>query len=218
MHKKIITALLLLFACSHPKASTPSSEAPKKAETQTTSKPTLASMPSAPTTLETKPVIVVAPLAPTSLVAVAPEAIPAGELRGRTQSSRSTCGGMRPSEEMMKELRTPKPEAGLTLLFRKGERNNTKAKIVAEVAADSEGRFVVTGLAKGTYCIVEGAKKKSGPLPTWNNLVADKKCYSAWVAECDAVVTLGASHGEETEIIHYRGCGDPVCVPIPPRP
>jgi hypothetical protein len=143
--------------------------------------------------------------------------LPEGEVRGRSQSTSSYCGGIPPPPELVKELGTPKAEVGLTLLFREGELNDPKSRIFSEVTTDAEGRFSVT-LPVGTYCIVEDAKRKKGPLPTAGDLVANEQCYNTWLSTCDAVLHLGAEHGEAIEIIHDRGCGDPVCVDMPKRP
>lgn len=64
------------------------------------------------------------------------------------------CGGAAPSEEMLREYRTPRPYAGKVFYIREGSTNTVHAPIILRFTTDSAGRFSFQ-LPRGAYAILQ---------------------------------------------------------------
>lgn len=168
------------------------------------------------------------------LVAGAPQsaapAKPAGGqyiLSGTITETKEVLSGIRPTEEMEKEWRRPKPAIKKTYYIRRGSTNKYTRKMYRVFKTDSAGNFTVK-LPPGSWCIVEKPKRDRLKKPDYTAQnkqlrsfeqyqVGDQKCFDEWYAQCDATVEI-----KDKDItgfnfnIHYSW--NPPCVsggPIP---
>ena len=157
-----------------------------------------------------------APLAASAASTAASAPPPTVEIRGSAVGVRSYCGGAPPTRQILDELRTPRPEAGLPLVFRRGDTNTPGGPIEAETRTDASGHFVVR-LPPGSYCVVDGAKRDDHAPPASGPVTPDPVCYRRWLRTCDTGLQVSHEPGQPV-LTFERGCGDPVCVPVQPRP
>lgn len=105
-----------------------------------------------------------------------------------TQTS-SYCGGARPSEEMLKELQTPKPQANQLWFVRSGTTNRIKETPITSGTTDAQGNLNIR-LEPGVYCLVDPNKVDSAmykayllkygePTPNYNAI--NKSCLEDWL-------------------------------------
>lgn len=136
------------------------------------------------------------------------------EINGQITSTRSHCGGMRPTEEMEKELRTPKPLSGKTIYFREGKENDWKKPIVATATSDHAGNFSVK-LKPGIYCIVDESKKddkyynellKTYTIGTENYDPIDKSCLDELMLRGDKIIEVKKEGNIEFMINYHQNC------------
>ena len=112
---------------------------------------------------------------------------------GQITYSAQYCQGAKPTEELLKELRTPKAFAGKKFFIRKGALNNLKAPIIASVVTDSSGKFKVS-LNNGIYCVVSENKKDKSiynqyimehSKKTKDYAAVDMQCLNNWIKTPD---------------------------------
>lgn len=109
------------------------------------------------------------------------------------------CGGISPTEEMLKEFNTPSPAPDVKLYLRKGDSNNIENEIDYELTTNDSGR-VETSLPEGTYSVVFENKKD---LSTYDDLIKkygketsyqtaiDTNCLTQFFAKPNAVLVVG---------------------------
>ena len=68
------------------------------------------------------------------------------------------CGGVGPSEEVIKELNTPTPSPNVKLYLRKGDSNDIENEVDYQFLTDDSGK-VIMSLPAGMYSIVFENKK-----------------------------------------------------------
>lgn len=117
-------------------------------------------------------------------------------LTGYVTSSRSWCGGMRPTDEMLLEITAAKPLANATFYIREGKVNDTKKKIIATIITNSDGKFEVN-LPKGDYVIINDDKKED----TYFNSIL--KNYSKETAHYSSVDTVCLKEWMKTPLIQF---------------
>ena len=94
------------------------------------------------------------------------------------------CGGAAPSEEMLAEMRQPKPRFGQELLVRSGDFNSF-GRLLARATTKGDGSFEFF-LAPGDYCIVIAQKESADMVPKSSEYIhVDTECYNKWMATCD---------------------------------
>ena len=94
------------------------------------------------------------------------------------------CGGAAPSEEMLAEMRQPKPRFGQELLVRSGDFNSF-GRLLARATTKEDGSFEFF-LAPGDYCIVIAQKESADMVPKSSEYIhVDTECYNKWMATCD---------------------------------
>jgi len=74
-------------------------------------------------------------------------------ITGEILQTRDYCGGAAPSDELIEELRTPSPLAGLTLSFKKGSVNTMDVEISHQVTTDENGKFSIR-IPSGVYTVL----------------------------------------------------------------
>jgi hypothetical protein len=100
------------------------------------------------------------------------------------------CGGAAPSEEMLEEMRTPKPFAGMKVHARKGGTNQIGTPVVASSTSDESGYFSLE-LPAGTWCLVLDEKGPDAPRDlSGQNIQLDNACYKEWLSKCDQVIEV----------------------------
>jgi len=114
-------------------------------------------------------------------------------------TTQAYCGGVSPTEEVLKELNTPSPAPNVKLYLRKGDSNNIKNEIDYQLMTNDSGH-VETSLPEGTYSIVFENKKD---LSTYNDLLKrygketsyqtaiDTNCLKQFFAKPNAVIVVG---------------------------
>lgn len=119
-------------------------------------------------------------------------------------STSSYCGGARPPEEMLQELRTPRKLAGREVVIRRGNVNRVEEEIVWSGKSDENGELHVA-LTPGEYCL-SGIEKRSRAYvdslimvhknPVTNYDPIDVGCIEKWIERPETVfkVDLNGSH------------------------
>ena len=126
------------------------------------------------------------------------------KVTGLVTETSSPCGGARPPKHVAEEMQKPKPLANKKIIIRKGNTNSQKAKIVAEVTSDAEGKFEVS-LPAGTYSFV-GAEKTKLIIPKNDeHNTYNAECLKQNFAKPDGLLTV--KEGEnKIEINFHNPC------------
>jgi hypothetical protein len=114
-------------------------------------------------------------------------------------TTQAYCGGVSPTEEMLKEFNTPSPAPNVKLYLRKGDSNNIKNDIDYELTTNDSGR-VETSLPQGTYSIVfenkkdlstyDALLKKYGKETSYQTPI-DTNCLTQFFVKTNAVLVVG---------------------------
>jgi hypothetical protein len=86
----------------------------------------------------------------------------------------SFCGGMQPTEEMLQDLRAPKPMLNTSFYLVKGIMNKKGIKVMKKLETDSKG-IIKLNLTKGNYAILSESQikefipKKNDEYHIWDN-------------------------------------------------
>lgn len=86
------------------------------------------------------------------------------EVRGKVVSSSDYCGGIVPSPEMRKQLKTPNPFASATLYIKNASEALAQQTVITTVYTNEQGEFSVR-LPAGNYAVVTEAKTRSYNYP-----------------------------------------------------
>lgn len=98
-------------------------------------------------------------------------------VKGKVTTTADYCGGAAPSEDMLEELRKPKPAAKKLILVKYGCVNDEKIRVVKRIITDEKGEFQVV-LKKGfDYQFVEEWKAMPFKVP-------DNTEWTTWDAAC----------------------------------
>ena len=103
---------------------------------------------------------------------------------GEVTESLQYCGGMRPSEEMLAERKTPRPYVNKKFHIRKGNKNSLASPVLLSFTADSNGYFSFD-LPPGTYSIIQTdqVKKLDHQKYMVQHVKVDEPCLKTWWAE-----------------------------------
>ena len=124
------------------------------------------------------------------------------------------CGGAKPSEEIKKELGTPKQAPNVKIYIRKGDTNNFNNEIDDELVSNDSG-VVKTSLPAGTYSLVFENKKDRA---TYNHLLEkygketsyqtaiDTNCLKTFFAEPNGVLVVGENNENEITVNRVLRC------------
>lgn len=99
------------------------------------------------------------------------------------------CGGANPPEELLENLKTPKPYQGKKIYLRAGNTNNFEQPILYSIITDTAGKFILL-LPKGDYCIVDEYRTTAGYTDSLfvdkvpNLKMTDPWCIKQWCNEC----------------------------------
>lgn len=146
-----------------------------------------------------------------------------------TQTS-NYCGGARPTDEILKELNTPKPLSNKKIFIREGEVNDIDQPILYELTSDAEGK-IDTQLPVGSYNVVFSNKKDRSTFenllqkyekPTDNFGAIDKDCLTDYFKRPAFTFTISTNSKNDFDINYVNKCrraSVPCAVykgPIPP--
>lgn len=125
-----------------------------------------------------------------------------------TQTS-NWCGGARPSEEMEREFRTPKPYPNCELFLRR-DTNVISKPILYKVTTNAEGKASMR-LTPGKYVVVDIQKKDDSvykaTLEKYKNATEttgpiDSSCYKIFMAEPDFTIIVPKSRPRTLKVSH----------------
>lgn len=98
-------------------------------------------------------------------------------VKGKVTTTADYCGGAAPSEEMLDELRKPKPAVRKLIFVKYGVSNDEKTRVVKRIMTDERGEFQVQ-LKKGfDYQFVEEWKAMPFKVP-------ENTEWTTWDAAC----------------------------------
>jgi hypothetical protein len=107
-------------------------------------------------------------------------------VKGKLMQTRSYCGGVEPSQEVLDNIQKPTPYENKIFYVRKGKVNSTKAEVITSFTTDVNGEFSFQ-ITPGTYSIIQAkqlkALKKSELTSTDKTRVVDGKCMKEWWAK-----------------------------------
>lgn len=143
---------------------------------------------------------------------------------GTVQQTFSYCGGARPSQAMLDKLAMPKTYPDKKFYVRKGNANNSNAKIVTTFITDSAGGFSIR-LKPGIYSIiVEEQLHPIKPNEYINeNQQMDSKCLDEWWAKPYYLLEVKNKNINDLNFVFHHRCfisNDIPCItyqgPLPP--
>lgn len=105
------------------------------------------------------------------------------EMTGFATQSNSYCGGARPTDDVLREITSPKPLANTEFYIREGKENDIKKKIILSFKTDEEGKFLFK-LSPGDYIIIgENRKDKK----YYNQVLEKHKTASSSYTAMDTI-------------------------------
>jgi hypothetical protein len=119
------------------------------------------------------------------------------------------CGGARPSEEMEKEFRTPKPYPNCRLFLRK-DTNAISKPVLYTIVTNEQGKASIK-LLPGKYTVVDIKKKDdsvyNATLEKYKNATEttgpiDINCYKIFMAEPDFKIIVPKSMPKSLKVTH----------------
>jgi hypothetical protein len=147
-------------------------------------------------------------------------------VHGMVTQTADYCGGAMPSDEMLEQLKSPKPLADKELFIQIGVRNKPSRKgqntFYKKVMTDKNGAFTVKLKSGLTYCFIEDWKAKPFKVP--NNtpfVVWDAACLYEKYSNADYVLKLNQKSNQPIQINFHKPCFfSPYCGtysgPLPP--
>jgi len=136
-------------------------------------------------------------------------------IEGTITETHSYCGGARPPEDLIKELRTPKPITAQYKLYIRKDSNDLQKPILYTVLTDTLGKFSIK-LPIGKYVFVDANKKDKdtysktlAKYKTENSQTSaiDIECYKQYIATPDFTVEV-TKNSSKLAITHnyHRDC------------
>lgn len=132
-------------------------------------------------------------------------------VNGSINSTRAYCGGIRPSDEQLAELKRPQPYSNRTLFVKQGDK--TEKDWVSKPAfhsfsTDDNGNFDIK-LPEGTYGIFVDSKNSRYDTPYAQG--AGKTFCDQWRNAPDMIWTVGKSSKKQAYTIHIscNPCREP---------
>jgi hypothetical protein len=117
------------------------------------------------------------------------------------------CGGVRPSEEKLEQMRAPHPANNIILLVRSGKTNLVGSPVLYRDTTDAQGKFQFQ-LPPGEYCMVllekENARNKN--FFTQEFVEVDKNCDANWLTQCDLTFSVKDHNVEGLQFALHRRC------------
>jgi len=129
-------------------------------------------------------------------------------------ATRSYCGGARPLEGMLQELRTPRPLAETWVYIRRGSTNDLQKLIVDSAMTDANGQVKLL-LPGGEYSLVFTDKKDSTRYnfywssyaqKTENYSAIDKRCLDDWLKNPEKVFEVKGDGHDQFEVQIHIPC------------
>lgn len=143
------------------------------------------------------------------------------KVKGTVTSTNSYCGGAQPPEELLQDLKSPKPMSGKVILVKMGKVNSEKCKVVKKLITNDKGEFEVM-LKKGRdYIFIEEWKGMPYKLPKNTEWIKwDAECYKKSYQTPDYVLHKANRTSTIPMNFHIRCSFDPYCGqysgPLPP--
>lgn len=122
---------------------------------------------------------------------------PDNSIKITTTKTSSYCGGAKPPDELLDELREPKVYPKAKLFIRKGSKNEFQNPYFKKVETDSAGKVSIS-LPKGVYAVVFDNKSD---VDVYNELIKtvessssydtlDIKCLDRYFTKPDGIITV----------------------------
>lgn len=130
------------------------------------------------------------------------------KISGKITMTSSYCGGAAPPQELLNELATPRPVAGMKLYVRKGSSNSNGPVVAADTTA-ADGSFSFD-LPPGTYCILSEEQLK--PLDAKDIskepyvVVTSEECLKKWWSEGLRILEVGDKNIKDVDFQFYGRC------------
>lgn len=147
---------------------------------------------------------------------------------GMVTGTSSYCGGARPPEFLLEQLRTPSPRPTKKIYIKKGEVNSFNSKVLLELMTDTAGKFR-TRLPPGKYLIVDEDKKdmtyynkllKEHKNKTQNYEAVDTVCLKEWYLKPDYIFEVKNTEVKNISVNYHKVCFNLPCTyyrgPYPP--
>lgn len=133
-------------------------------------------------------------------------------VKGLVTQTSSWCGGMKPSEEVMKDKSTPKPLAGKTIYIKIGTENSEMKPVYKKVVTDENGAFSVKLKSGVTYIFLEDWKGEAFSVPKNTELVThDADCYKKQYSRPDYSLFVKGVNKRVIMNFHERCAHKPLC-------
>jgi hypothetical protein len=131
-----------------------------------------------------------------------------------TTTTQVYCGGAKPTEEILEELRTPKSAPNVKIYLRKGSINDIKKEIDYQLMSNDSG-VVKTSLPAGTYSIVFENKKDQGAYDelldkygteTSYQTAIDTSCLKTFFAQPNGVLVVEENNESKITVNRVMKC------------
>ena len=125
----------------------------------------------------------------------------------------------RPNDEMINQLRTPKPVSGRKIYIKKGEVNTVESKTILVLTTDAQGNFHAK-LPPGKYLVVDSLKKdpshykmllKTYKEQTTSYEPIDTKCLKEWFMQPAGTFEVTSKETKNISINFHISCRDVPC-------
>lgn len=143
-------------------------------------------------------------------------------INGQVTQTKDFCGGMRPTDELVNNLRTPKPFANKVIYIKIGDVNTERGPVVQKFTTDENGKFSVKLKVGTTYCFVEDWKGEPFKAPKDTEFtIWDIPCLRKSYGTPDFVLKVEKTNNRLVQINYHHPCFyKPYCGtysgPLPP--
>lgn len=127
---------------------------------------------------------------------------------GKLLVTSSYCGGAYPPDELLEELRTPKPFAGYTVYVRPDTFNNPTKPIIDTITANADGTFSLE-LPPGKYSIILAEQTRPLKPADFNKgqwVQVDKACMEQWWLKPHQAFEISNKNLSDLDIIFHKRC------------
>ncbi len=128
-------------------------------------------------------------------------------IKGHITRTSDYCGGAMPTEEMLAQLKSPRPDEGRIIYVRIGSVNKATATIIKKVVTDANGDFTVVLKSGVVYSFVEEWKGKPLKIPEDTEYTKwDARCFRERYAKSDFVLKVKPSKNALVTINYHTPC------------
>jgi len=136
-------------------------------------------------------------------------------ITGKITTSGSYCGGMAPSEEMLRNVQATRPMSGFMIYVKKGTENKLSAPILDSTYTNSNGEYSFN-LPKGEYVLLQKNQLDKSIFETYKSskwLQVDSECMESWWKKGLISITVENENIDSLNFHFRKRCFVPEYIP-----